>query len=210
MKIKLVLVDDHSIVRQGIKMIVNSEADMEIVGEAACALDGLELIKTLQPDIAILDINLPDRNGFELLQDIQRCQPNLPVLFLTMHPEEILAVRAMQAGAKGYLCKNCSSEELVKALRKLAAGGVYVSASLGELLALEVGKQREKLPHERLSDREYQVLCQLASGKSVGQIAEKLHRSPNTISTLRQRILTKMGMENNSELARYAINNQLV
>ncbi len=210
MKIKLVLVDDHSIVRQGIKMIVNSEADMEIVGEAACALNGLELIKTLQPDIAILDINLPDRNGFELLQDIQRCQPNLPVLFLTMHPEEILAVRAMQAGAKGYLCKNCSSEELVKALRKLAAGGVYVSASLGELLALEVGKQREKLPHERLSDREYQVLCQLASGKSVGQIAEKLHRSPNTISTLRQRILTKMGMENNSELARYAINNQLV
>ncbi len=210
MKIKLVLVDDHSIVRQGIRMLVNSEADMEIVGEAACALNGLELIKTLQPDIAILDINLPDRNGFELLQDIQRCQPNLPVLFLTMHPEEILAVRAMQAGAKGYLCKNCSSEELVKALRKLAAGGVYVSASLGELLALEIGKQREKLPHERLSDREYQVLCQLASGKSVGQIAEKLHRSPNTISTLRQRILTKMGMENNSELARYAINNQLV
>ena len=99
---------------------------------------------------------------------------------------------------------------LVKALRKLAAGGVYVSPSLGELLALEIGRQREKLPHERLSDREYQVLCQLASGKSVGQIAEALHRSPNTISTMRQRILEKMGMENNSELARYAINNQLV
>ena len=210
MKIKLVLVDDHSIVRQGIRLIVNSEVDMEVVGEAACALDGLDLIKTLQPDIAVLDINLPDRNGFELLQDIQRSLPHLPVLFLTMHPEEILAVRAMQAGAKGYLCKHCSSEELVKALRKLAAGGVYVSAALGELLALEIGRKREKLPHERLTDREYQVLCQLASGKSVGQIAEALHRSPNTISTLRQRILEKMGMENNSELARYAISNQLV
>ena len=170
----------------------------------------MHMENTSQPDIAVLDINLPDRNGFELLQDIQRSLPQLPVLFLTMHPEEILAVRAMQAGAKGYLCKNCSSEELVKALRKLATGGVYVSASLGELLALEIGRKREKLPHERLSDREYQVLCQLASGKSVGQIAEVLHRSPNTISTLRQRILEKMGMENNSELAHYAISNQLV
>ena len=111
MKIKLVLVDDHSIFRQGIKMIVNSEADMEIVGEADSALDGLELIKTLKPDIAVLDVNLPNRNGFALLQDIQRSLPNLPVLFLTMHPEEIFAVRAMQSGAKGYLCKNTSSKD---------------------------------------------------------------------------------------------------
>ena len=210
MNLKLVIVDDHGIVRQGIRLIIESEADMEVVGEADCARDGLAIITAKKPDIAILDVNLPDQNGFDLLRDIKLTHPDLPVLFLTIHPEEILAVRALQAGAKGYLCKDSSSDELVKALRKLAGGGVYVSTSLSEILARDVSGQREKLPHERLSDREYQVLCLFASGKSVGQIAAALGRSPNTISTLRKRILNKMGMKNNSELAHYAINNQLI
>ncbi len=210
MNLKLVIVDDHGIVRQGIRLIIESEADMEVVGEADCAKDGLAIITAKKPDIAILDVNLPDQNGFDLLRDIKLSHPDLPVLFLTIHPEEILAVRALQAGAKGYLCKDSSSDELVKALRKLAGGGVYVSNSLSEILARDVSGQREKLPHERLSDREYQVLCLFASGKSVGQIAKALDRSPNTISTLRKRILDKMDMKNNSELAHYAINNQLI
>ena len=210
MNLKLVIVDDHGIVRQGIRLIIESEADMEVVGEADCARDGLAIITAKKPDIAILDVNLPDQNGFDLLRDIKLSHPDLPVLFLTIHPEEILAVRALQAGAKGYLCKDSSSDELVKALRKLAGGGVYVSNSLSEILARDVSGQREKLPHERLSDREYQVLCLFASGKSVGQIAKALDRSPNTISTLRKRILDKMDMKNNSELAHYAINNQLI
>ena len=210
MNLKLVIVDDHGIVRQGIRLIIESEADMEVVGEADCARDGLAIITAKKPDIAILDVNLPDQNGFDLLRDIKLTHPDLPVLFLTIHPEEILAVRALQAGAKGYLCKDSSSDELVKALRKLAGGGVYVSNSLSEILARDVSGQREKLPHERLSYREYQVLCLFASGKSVGQIAKALDRSPNTISTLRKRILDKMDMKNNSELAHYAINNQLI
>lgn len=210
MKLRLVIADDHGIVRQGIRMIIESEADMEVVGEAAYAYEALAIITAQKPDIAILDINLPDQNGFDLLQDIRRELPHLPVLFLTIHPEEIFALRAMQAGAQGYLCKDSSSDELVKALRKIASGGIYVTSSLAEILARGINKQHEKLPHERLSDREYQVLCRLAAGKSVGQIAEALDRSPNTISTLRKRILEKMGMENNSELARYAIKNQLI
>jgi two-component system invasion response regulator UvrY len=210
MKLRLVIADDHGILRHGIRMIIESEADMEVVAEAACAQEALALISSHKPDIAIIDINLPDKNGFDLLKDIRREQPHLPVMFLTMHPEEIFAVRALQAGARGYLCKGSSSDELVKALRKVAGGGVYVSAALSDMLALQAIGQREKLPHERLSDREYQVLCLLATGKSVGQIAEALERSPNTISTLRKRILDKMGMTNNSELASYAINNRLV
>jgi two-component system invasion response regulator UvrY len=210
MKLRLVIADDHGILRQGIRMIIESEADMEVVAEATCAQEALALITTHKPDIAIIDINLPDKNGFDLLQDIRREQPDLPVIFLTMHPEEIFAMRALQAGARGYLCKDSSSDELVKALRKVVGGGVYVSAGLSEILARQASGKRKKLPHERLSDREYQVLCLLASGKSVGQIAESLERSPNTISTLRKRILDKMGMANNSELASYAINNQLV
>jgi two-component system invasion response regulator UvrY len=210
MKLRLVIADDHEIVRHGIRMIIESEADMEVVAEAACAREALAMITAQKPDIAVLDINLPDQNGFDLLQEIRRKQPHLPVMFLTIHPEEIFAMRALQAGAQGYLCKDSSSDELVKALRKLATGGVYVSTALSEILARQVSGQREKLPHERLSDREYQVLCLLASGKSVGQIAEALDRSPNTISTLRKRILDKMSMANNSELASYAINNQLV
>ena len=122
MNLKLVIVDDHGIVRQGIRLIIESEADMEVVGEADSARDGLAIITAKKPDIAILDVNLPDQNGFDLLRDIKLTHPDLPVLFLTIHPEEILAVRALQAGAKGYLCKDSSSDELVKALRKLASG----------------------------------------------------------------------------------------
>lgn len=210
MKLRLAIADDHGIMRQGIRKIIESEADMEVIGEAACAREAFTLITSLKPDIAILDINLPDQNGFDLMKDIRRNLPHLPVLFLTFHPEEIFAMRAMQAGAQGYLCKESSSEELVKALRKIADGGVYVTPSVAEILARGVNKENKKMPHERLSDREYQVLCLLAFGKSVSQIAEDLDRSPNTISTLRKRILGKMGMENNSELARYAIQNQLV
>ena len=141
-KLRLVIADDHGIVRQGIRMIIESEEDMEVVGEAAWAYEALAIITAQKPDIAILDINLPDQNGFDLLQDIRRELPHLPVLFLTIHPEEIFAVRAMQAGAQGYLCKDSSSDELVKALRKIASGGIYVTASLAEILARGINKWR--------------------------------------------------------------------
>lgn len=207
---KIMIVDDHPMVRQGIKLTLDGMRDIEIVAEAGNGREAIERLLSLEVDVLILDINLPERNGFDVLQDIRRHRPALPVLILSIHPEGNLAIRALKAGASGFLNKESAPEALVAAVRKLAAGGTYVSPHLADLLVREVSGRALAEPHERLSDREYQVMCMLASGKSISQIAEIMHRSPNTISTYRARILVKMDMESNSELTQYAIANRLI
>jgi two-component system invasion response regulator UvrY len=209
--LKILIADDHPVVRQGIRQILHAEAGLvSLVGEASDGRKTLAALAAEDWDLLVLDVHMPDRNGFTLLPEIRRQRPNLPVLILSMLPEEEAAIRALKSGADGYLNKEAVPDELIKAVRKVAAHGKYVSASLAERLAGEISGSAQKLPHERLSDREYQVMCMLASGKGISDIAAVLHRSRNTISTYRSRILTKMGITNNAELAQYAIRNHLI
>lgn len=207
---KIMIVDDHPVVRQGIRLILASHPGIEVVAETGTAAATLEKLRTTPVDLVVLDLNLPDQNGFVVLKDIQHRHPGLPVLILTMQPEEHMAVRALKAGANGFLNKESAPEELVKAVLAVFQGRRYISPKLAEWLALEVGGHRESVPHERLSDREFQVMCLLASGKGVTAIAAMLHRNPNTISTYRARILSKMGMESNADLTQYATKHQLI
>jgi DNA-binding NarL/FixJ family response regulator len=207
---KILIVDDHPVVRHGIRMILATEADMSDCTEAANAATALEQLRAEVFDLVVLDINLPDRNGFSVLQEIRSRQPELPVLIMSIQPEEHMAIRALKSGASGFLNKESAPEEMVKAVRTVLNGKKYISPRLAEWLALEVSGHRESLPHERLSDREYQVMCLLASGKSIAEIAEMLSRSPNTISTYRARILLKMGIDNNASLTQYALNHYLI
>jgi two-component system, NarL family, invasion response regulator UvrY len=160
--------------------------------------------------VLVLDVSMPGRGGLEILKDVKQERPKLPVLILSMHPEDQYAVRALKAGAAGYLNKDSAPEELVKAVRKVVGGGRYVSANVAEKLAYDLTSDTGRAPHETLSDREFQVLCMIASGKSVTDIAEELALSVKTVSTYRARILEKMGMRNNAELTHYAIQNRLV
>jgi len=207
---KILIVDDHPVVRHGIRMILGAEADLTDCAEAANAAMALELLRTTDFDLVILDINLPDRNGFSVLQEIRSHKPDLPVLIMSIQPEEHMAVRALKSGASGFLNKVSAPEEMIKAVRTVLGGNKYIGARLAEWLALEVSGHREGLPHERLSDREYQVMCLLASGKAIADIAQLLSRSPNTISTYRSRILLKMGIDNNAGLTQYALNHHLI
>jgi two-component system, NarL family, invasion response regulator UvrY len=208
--IRILIADDHAVVRRGLKQIVAEEPDMEVAGEACDAQEVLDLARKGQWDVAVLDISMPGRSGLEVLKQLRQEYPKLAVLMLSMHPEEQYAVRALRVGAAGYLTKESMPEELVKAIRKVVAGGRYVSQSLAETLAVDVGTDAERAPHQTLSDREYQVMCMIASGKSVGEIADELSLSAKTISTYRARILEKMNMKNNAELTYYAIHNRLV
>lgn len=209
---KILLVDDHPVVRQGIRLMLGTDAEMEVVAEVASAAAALEIVRDPKQllDLAILDLNLPDQNGFSVLEGIRQHRPALPVLILTIQPAEHMAVRALKAGASGFLNKEAAPEELLKAVHTLARGARYIGQSLAEWLALDASGHRESLPHERLSDREYQVLCLLAAGKSVSEIAEALSRSPTTISTYRARILQKMGIDTNAGLTQYAAVHQLI
>jgi two-component system, NarL family, invasion response regulator UvrY len=206
----ILVIDDHPVVRQGVRQILESEEGLRVAAEASSIEEAMPLLRDRCFDVLVLDINLPGSNGLEALAEVQREAPELPILIFSIHSEEHLAMRALKNGARGFLNKENAPEELVRAVRKLAAGGSYVSSRLAEWLALEVSGRRRSLPHESLSDREYQVMCLIASGKTVSQIAEALHRSPNTISTYRARILAKMGIRNNAELTLYAINNRLI
>ena len=209
LKKRVMVIDDHPIVRQGLRLIIAAEADFVLIGEAANAAEAITVAKTLLPDIVILDLNLPDQNGFVVLQHLQRAHPGLPVLILSVQPEEHMAVRALKAGASGFLNKESAPEDLIKALKTIAGGRRYISQEFAEWLALDASGHRESLPHERLSERELQVMQMLAQGESITQIAAGLHRSPNTISTYRTRILSKMGLETNAALTEYAIAHQL-
>jgi DNA-binding NarL/FixJ family response regulator len=208
--LRILIADDHAIVRQGLKQIVTETRDMTVVGEASNGQELLNKIKESEYDVVVLDITMPGRNGMDVLRQLRSERPRLPVLMLSIHPEEQYALRALRAGASGYLTKESAPDELVVAIRKVSRGGKYISSSLAEKLASELEVGREQAPHEALSDREYQVMCMIASGKTVMEIAQELSLSEKTISTYRSRILEKMKMKNNAELTYYAIKNQLV
>lgn len=207
--IRIVIADDHAVVRRGLKEIISTEPDIVIGGEASNAQELLDVVRAQRWDAVILDIGLPGRNGLEVLSILKEEQPKLPVLVLTMHPEDQFAIRAFRAGAAGYLTKDSAPDELVKALRKILTGKKYVSPSLAEQLATWVDPDAARDPHELLSDREYEVLRLMATGQTVSDIAEQLSLSVKTISTYRSRILQKMHLKNNAELMRYALERKL-
>jgi len=208
--IKILIADDHSIVREGLKQIVAESPEMAVRGEAVNGQQVLELVHKTNYDLILLDIAMPGRGGIDTLKQLKIEKPEIPVLILSMYPEDQYAVRAIKAGASGYLTKESAPEELIGAIKKVAQGGKYVSTDLAEQLVENLGKNAEETDHTTLSDREYQVMIMIASGKTVKEVADELSLSVKTISTNRTRALKKMGMKNNAEFAYYAIKQGLV
>jgi len=208
--LKILIADDHPVFRRGLKQIIAETPDMVVADEATNGWEVLSKVRTSDYDVVLLDITMPGKDGLDVLTRLKSEKPRLPVLMLSMHPEEQYAVRALKLGASGYVTKESAPDELVVAIRKVSTGGKYVSSSLAERLASVVQENAEQLPHEGLSGREYRVMCMIASGKTVSEIAKELSLSVKTISTYRFRILEKMKMKNNAELTHYAINNRLV
>jgi DNA-binding NarL/FixJ family response regulator len=208
--IRVLVADDHPLIRSGLKQILSREADMAILGEAEDSEQVLERIEEHAWDVVLLDITMPGRGGLDVLREIRRRQPGLPVLVLSMHAEEQFAVRAIKAGASGYLSKTDPPAEIAQAIRKVASGKKYVSAGLAQTLANALDSATDRPLHEALSDREFQVMCKMASGQTVSQIAAEISLSVKTVSTYRSRVLEKMNMRTNAELTRYAIQNGLV
>jgi DNA-binding NarL/FixJ family response regulator len=197
-------------VRQGLKLILADHFKKAVFGQARNATEALFRITKEHWDVLVLDITMPGRSGLEILQDVKRLRPKLPVLVLSMHPEDQFAVRILKAGAAGYLTKESADEELVGAIKKVVDGGRYISPSLAERMASYLTIDVQKAPHERLSDREFQVLRMIASGKTVSQIGRELSLSVKTISTHRARLLEKMDLKNNAQLTHYAVQRNLV
>ena len=208
--IKVLIADDHSIVRAGLKKILREEKDIEISGEASNHQSVLASLSKDIPDLVLLDISMPGRSGLDTLKDIKSLYPKLKVLILSMHPEDRYAVRTIKAGAAGYVSKESATEELVHAIRKVCAGEKYISSALSGKLADYFETDLESAPHELLSDREFQVLCMITSGKSTDLIADELSLSNNTIATYRERILSKLKLKTNVELTNYAHRNNLI
>ena len=208
--IQILIVDDHAILRRGLKEILEREFRDVRIGGAGTAEQALTQLDSDNWDLVILDITMPGRSGVDVLRHLKALRPKLPVLVLSMHPEDQYGKRVLKAGASGYMNKESAPEELIKAVRKLLSGGRYVSPTLAETLAVDLGRDDGTPAHERLSDREFEVLRKMASGKTVGQIAQELHLSVPTVSTYRARILEKMGMSTNAELIRYALSHHLV
>ncbi|HEY3916036.1 MAG TPA: response regulator transcription factor [Verrucomicrobiae bacterium] len=206
---KILLADDHAVVRHGLKQILTDEFKRATFGEARNAQEALDLVWKQDWDVVVLDITMPGRSGLDALREIKKSKPRLPVLVLSMHPENQFAMRVLKTGASGYMTKESAPDELVGAVKKVLAGGRYVSAALGETLAASLSTN-QRAPQEKLSDREFQVLRLIASGKMATEIAKELSLSVKTISTYRTRILEKMGMKNNAELMHYAIQHRLV
>jgi DNA-binding NarL/FixJ family response regulator len=207
---KILIADDHAVVRHGLKQILADEFKRATFGEASNAQEALNRVWKEPWDVVVLDITMPGRSGLEVLREIKKSSPKLPVLVLSMHPENQFAVRVLKRGAAGYMTKESAPGELVGAVKKVLAGGRYISSALAEKLASYLQTDTNKPPQELLSDREYQVLRLIASGKIVSEIAKDLSLSVKTISTYRSRILEKMGMKNNAELMHYAMQHQLV
>jgi two-component system, NarL family, invasion response regulator UvrY len=207
---KILIADDHAVVRQGLKQILADEFRRATFGEAANAQETIDKVAGDDWDAVVLDVTMPGRSGLEALREIRKFKPRLPILVLSMHPEDQFAMRVLKSGASGYMTKESAPSDLVGALRKVMSGGRYVSPALAEKMAEHMGTDFARVPHERLSNREFLVLRLLASGKTVSQVAEELALSVKTISTYRTRILEKMVMNNNAELTHYAIQNNLV
>jgi len=208
--IKILVVDDHAIVRDGLKRILVDTPDMVVADEASNGQEVIKKVGNNDYDLILLDISLPGRDGLDVLKQLKCTKPEVPILILSMYPEEQYAFRSLRAGASGYLTKQSSSDELIDAIRKVAQGRKYITPSLAEKLVFELEVDARKLPHETLSDREYQVMCMIGSGKTVKEIAETLSLSVRTISTHRAHILKKMKVKNNAQLTYYAIKNALV
>jgi len=208
--IKILIADDHAIVREGLKQIVTEESDMEVTGEAANASELFDLLDKDCWEIVVLDINMPGKSGLEALKEMRSRNINVPVLILSMFSEDQYGIRAIKAGAAGYLKKVSAPTELVSAIRKIVGGGKYINQPLAEKLADNVDVNNKKALHQNLSDREYQIMCFISFGKSAEEIAEELTISIHTVYSYRNRILEKMHLKSNVELTQYAIQNKLI
>ncbi len=207
---KILIADDHAVFRRGLKETLSEAFPKVDFGEARTAQETFELAQRQNWDVIILDISMPGRSGLDILEDLRRSRPKIPVLLLTMHPEQQFARRALKAGAAGYLTKDSVPDELKEAIKRIVAGGRYVSATLAETLAVDLRRGTDVPLHELLSDREFQVLRMIATGKTVKEVADELSLSVKTVSTYRSRILEKTGMKTNADLIRYALQTQLV
>jgi DNA-binding NarL/FixJ family response regulator len=207
--IRVLIADDHAILRRGLIEILTGEFKDAVCSEAENAQQTLAFVQSHNLDLVILDVSMPGRSGVDVLADLKRMRPKLPVVVLSMHPEDQYGKRVLKAGASGYMNKDSAPEELIKAVRRVLGGGRYVSPALAEVLAMDLGAGGDHAPHERLSDRELEVLRLMGSGRSVSEIAELLHLSATTVSTYRARILEKMRLRTTAELMNYALRNQL-
>jgi len=208
--IKILIVDDHMIFREGIKKVLASASDIEVAGEAGNGKDALQAITEKNYDVVLQDLALPDIEGLDLLRRIRNQKPALPVLVLSFFPEEQFAVRVLKEGASGYLTKESVPNELINAIRKAAGGGKYISAALAENLAGSITGEKERLPHELLSSREFQIFSMIAAGKSVKEMSNDLSLSRTTITSYRSRIFDKLRFKTNADLIRYAVENRIV
>jgi DNA-binding NarL/FixJ family response regulator len=208
--IRVAICDDHQIVRAGFKQILSEISDIEVVAEAANGREALDIARKESCDVMLLDISMPDHSGVDTLRTIKQGQPELPILILSVYPAQQYAVNLLKMGANGYLNKDCEADELMKAIRTVATGRRYVSATVGEILAQGFDQANTAAAHTELSDREFQVFLHLAKGEQVSDIAEKLSLSIKTISTYRTRVMEKMGLHSNSDLTYYAMKNNLL
>lgn len=209
MTVRIVLADDHAIVREGLKRLVGDVADFEVAGEAADGTEVMRIVRATDFDVLVLDLSMPGRSGMELIKLVKAEKPRLRILVLSMHQEMQYAVRAIKSGASGYLTKESAPAQLEQAIRKIAAGGAYISAEVAEQLALGAMPGADALPHESLSDREFEVFRLLVSGEAVSDIAAKLNLSVKTVSTHKSNLMQKLGLANQTELVRYALKHGL-
>jgi two-component system, NarL family, invasion response regulator UvrY len=205
----ILIVDDHAIVRQGLRQILMESDSTIFIKEADCGSEAIRQVRAGEWNVVVLDISLPDRNGIDILKQIKKEYPKIPVLMLSMHEEGLYAIRALKAGASGYITKQSAPAELMAAIHQVARGRKYLTATLAEAMADSLGADHERRPHETLSDREYQTLCLIASGKGLTDVAEEMRLSVKTVSVYRARLLEKMKLKNNAELTHYAIKNGL-
>jgi two-component system, NarL family, invasion response regulator UvrY len=207
--IRVISADDHALVRNGIRQLLSDEIDIDLVAEASNGAELLQLLDAQACEVLLLDVSMPGRDGISLLKTIRDRWPQMAVVMLTMHPEDQYAARALRAGAAGYVTKDAVPDELVRAIRRVASGGRYISPAFAEALADALGQDDSRPLHEKLSDREFRVLCRIGAGKSVSEIAEELFLSVNTVSTYRTRLLAKLGLSSTAELIRYVVTHQL-
>jgi DNA-binding NarL/FixJ family response regulator len=209
-KVRILLADDHEMFREGLKQLLSETSDLVVIDEASDAQEVIDKVQRKNVDIIVLDISMPGRDGIDVMKQLRQMKPHLHILVLSMHPEDQYAFRAIKAGASGYLTKNKASHELIEAIRRIASGRKYISPDVAEQLAIDIEKDSDRPLHQKLSDREYQVMCLIASGKTVKQITMELSLSVSSISTMRTRILKKFGMKTNAEITHYAIKHDLV